>query len=78
MSHHVALSKLNIARERLGFGKLAVKCSWYALKDATGKVRDWIIASDMKDARQALKEIRPTTPKHYTLERRGPVTAENW
>ena len=78
MSNRVAFKKQQRNWRRVTL--VPVWRSWFVLKDKTGKVRDWVHACDQFLARQAFKEYRNYNgiPKGYTIEKRGPVTAENW
>ena len=60
--------------------KQAASWFWFVLKDRNGKVRDWAPAANAKDARNVFAQFRDYAgiPKGYTVEKRGPVTRENW
>lgn len=54
---------------------------WYALLDRNGKVRDWVASEwGIGGAKRLFTKYRDygRIPKGYTVERRGPVTRENW
>ena len=81
MSNHVAYKR----QQKIWAGGLDLllmtKCIWFVLKDKKGKVRDWTAAKNAKCAWNNFKEYREVTgsiPKGYSVERRGPVTRENW
>jgi len=77
MSHHIALRKL---RGHI-YGQIAANQAvdewtsqkyWYALRDAGGKIRDWIPASVAKEARMYFAVTRGhRLMPGYRVERRG-------
>ena len=74
-----------VAYKRTRKARAGIKTNWYAqpfwfvLLDRNGKVRDWIEAANAKSAMQSFQTWRmKPIPKGYTVEKRGPVTKENW
>ena len=77
MSYHIALRKLrHFIYGQVAEGKRvdewASQAYWYALKDASGKIRDWIPACVGSEARRyfAAARGRHLLPG-YRVERRG-------
>jgi len=73
----------NVAYKRMKALNPALICKdwfWFVLKDRKGKVRDWAPGVDAKDALRVFNQFRDygKVPKGYTVEKRGPVTRENW